>query len=207
MPLLKGTASYTRFLAQTAPGKESKVQYDFIMEGLRGHAFRPIDAAGEDERSDGFVELERHDSVEFAPSATFEGDWVVCSWRIDTIRISASQLREELSAWCQNFESEKQRPPSRYEKAEAKGALRRELRAVTPPATKTFDVTWNLENGQVQVFCLSPKVVDEIQTVLEKTFEVRLLPRSPQVLFQEEGLQDASVKPTPELCWPGADGL
>lgn len=206
MPLLKGTASYTRFRAELSD--ERNLTSDFILEGLRLHAFQPIAVQGEDERSAGFVEIEKHDSVDFPPSSVFQDDWMVFAWRIDTIRISAAQLREELAAWAQNFEGEHERAPSRFEKAEAKDALRRELRSVTPPATKTFDVSWNMSTGAVQVFSLSRKVVDEIQTALEKTFSCRLIPRSPLVLFDEAGLSEASMKPTPELCWPGmsADG-
>ena len=202
MPLLKGSVSFTRFRADLRR-EGNAAQAERWLEGLRLRAFEPIAVQGEEERAAGFVELENHGATDFAPSAAFQGDWLVFAWRIDTIRISASQLREELAAWAQAFENENERPPSRFERSEAKAALRKELRAVTPPATKVFDVAWNLQTGLLQVFCLSRKIVDEIQAAIEKAFDVTLLPRSPQVIFDEEGLQDAHVKPTPELCWPG----
>ncbi|MDR0966353.1 MAG: recombination-associated protein RdgC [Myxococcales bacterium] len=199
MPLLKGSVSFARFHA--AP--PATAQAEHLLEGLRLRAFEPIALQGEEERAAGFVELENHTSTAFAPSATFQGDWLVCAWRIDTIRISAAQLNEELKAWIQDFENKNERAPSRYERSEAKMALRKELRAVTPPTTKTFDVAWNLGTGALQIFTLSRKLVDEILVAFDKSFDVTPLPRSPQVLFDEAGLQDAHVKPTPELCWPG----
>lgn len=202
MPLLKGSVSFTRFRADL-PRESSSAQAERLLEGLRLRAFEPIAVQGEEERAAGFVELENHGATDFSPSASFQGAWLAFAWRIDTIRISAAQLREELAAWSQAFENENERPPSRFEKSEAKTALRKELRAVTPPTTKVFEVAWNIETGALQLFCLSRKIVDEIQAAIEKSFDVTLLPRSPQVLFGEEGLQDAHVKPTAELCWPG----
>ncbi|MBQ4334541.1 MAG: recombination-associated protein RdgC [Myxococcaceae bacterium] len=202
MPLLKGSVSLTRFRADLPP-ESATSQAERLLDALRLRAFEPIAVQGEEERAAGFVELENHTATDFSPTAAFQGDWLVFSWRVDTIRISAAQLREELAAWSQAFENEHERPPSRFEKTEAKSALRKELRAVTPPTTKVYDVAWNLSTGTIQLYCLSRKVVDEIQAAIEKSFDVTLLPRSPQVLFDEQGLQDAHVKPTPQLCWPG----
>lgn len=202
MPILRGAVTFSRFHAEPL-GKIPRDKADWLLRGLRMRAFEPLEERGEEERAAGFVELENHDSTEFSIGAVLHGEWLLAGYRIDQIRIPPAALKEELERWMQAYEKDKGRPPGRFERAEARLAIRLELRAQTNPRSRTLDLAWNLQNNGIQVWCVSRKLVEEIQLALEKSFDVKLVPVVPQTLADGLGIEEAALKPTPELSWPG----
>ena len=198
MPIQSGAVTFSRFRAEPI-GRVPRDQGAWLTRGLQLRAFSPIDRNGEQERAVGFVELESEDSVEFAPSSFSKGEYLVASYRIDQIKIPPSVVRAELEKWKQAFEIDKARPPGRVERAEARMAIRQELRNSANPTTRTIDLSWNLKTNLVQVWTVSRKLVDEVAEAFQKSFDTKLIPLLPPVIAEEMGIPESSLHPTPEL--------
>jgi len=200
MPVLKGSVSFSRFRAEPKGKLPSKLG-DWLTEVLRLRAFAPIDRRSQ-ERSCGFVELEDHDAVEFSPGSLFHGDWALMSWRVDQIKVPASAVRAELEKWAQSFEREASRKPKRAEKNARRDAIQQMLRAKAEPRTRIVDVSWNLARGQVQLWVASRKAVEELRDVIEKNFQVTLVPQVLSSVAEAMGISESGLKPTPGLASP-----
>lgn len=195
MPILRGSVTFARFRVEHAKKPPSDVRR-WLARGLESNAFEPIDRRADDDRSAGFVELEDHDATGFAPGDLFYGPRVLFCWRIDQLRVPAGQLRAELEQWAKQHEREHDRKPSRSERTQAKAAIREKLRSRAEPVTRTHDLAWDVEGGQLQIWATSRKVVDEITEALATSFDVALHARTPSGLGDAD---EAPLKPTLEL--------
>jgi recombination associated protein RdgC len=196
MPLLSGSATFSRFTVEPPSGDPRR----WLSRGLAKGAFEPLDLQrGEEDRSAGFVEREDADATRFAMGSLAVGEWAIFSWRIDTVAVRASAVKAELSRWEAAFVAKQRRPPARAEKAEARESIKRELRLRTPLSTRTFDVSWNLQTGELLAWVGSRKVVEEIAAAIEGAFEAKLTPASPAALAARGGAVLEKLGPTPEL--------
>jgi DNA recombination-dependent growth factor C len=202
MPILRGAVTFSRLRAEPL-GKSSSDQAQWLARGLRLRAFHPIDRSGDQDRSAGFVALEDNDSVDFEPGDFLQGDYLLVTWRVDQLKIPSATLRAELEKWRQAFEKDNARPPGRVERAEARLAIRQELRNHTNPSTRTVDVSWNLSTHEAQVWTVSRSMLDEVVDGLEKAFGVKLTPLVPPTVADSLQIPDKALEPTPELSWPG----
>lgn len=198
MPILSGTVTFARFRVDPVESFPSDVRR-WLSRGLRSRAFEAIDRRGDEERAAGFVELEDHEATEFSPGRVFYGEHALLAWRIDTLKVPAAALKAELAQWAASFEKEHGRAPGRREKAERRAALRQARRAQATPATKVYDVSWNLNTHELQIWTASRKIVDEVALALESSFRVRLHAQVPSVIARRQGVADAALAPTPEL--------
>ena len=190
MPIRRGAVSCSRFRIEGTVPKDAK---KWLTKALKQGAFEPIDPKGDEDRAAGFVPFE--------DGALFEGMYALFSWRTEKIRLPASTLRAELTAWAAKFEAKNGRAPGRREKSDQKALLRRAMRARTEPVAAVFDVSLELTTREVLVWAGSTSVVEEVQLALEKGLEVRLIPRVPASFVTPEVLD--GLGPTPGLF----DGL
>lgn len=197
MPLLKGSATFSRYRVET--GKRGKPD---VAKALKLRAFQPLERGGEEERAQGFVELNDRTRSEFTPGEIYEGEFALFSYRVDEVRIPSAAVKAELETWQQKFVAENGRPPGKKEKADAKDEVRHTLKARYPLATKTFDVSMNLESGHAQLWAGSRKAVDELQDAVEQALGVKLIPISPVTVAGELGIAEKSLTPTPALSMP-----
>lgn len=205
MPVLRGAVTFSRFRAEPAqlPHKDPK---RFLARALQSRSFEPIARESDEVRAAGWVELEDAQSVELTPSKFIYGEYALFAWRVDTLRVPASAVRAELEAWSTKFESNNGRPPSRSERRHEKDAVSQKLRARAFPTTRTYDVSWSLTRGTVEVWAATRKIVEEIQTAFEESFELKLHPLSPRALAEKMGVPEDSLTPTSELfgeAWAG----
>lgn len=201
MPVLRGSATFSRFRVEHAGKRASRAHRD-LAEALRTHAFAPLDPARPEERAAGFVELRENDRVEFHAGALFEGEHALFAWRVDEVRIPTAVVRAELEQWRKRFLEEQGRPPGRKEKADAKDELRHTLKTRYPLATKIFDVSWDLEADLLQIWAGARKAVDEVQAAVEKAFAVKLVPVVPLAVAARLELSIEALAPTPSLTLP-----
>ena len=206
MPLLKGTATFSRYRVEPAAGAGKQKTPPDLAEALRLRAFQPLERGGEEERAQGFVELADKNRGEFSPGNTYEGPFALFSWRVDEIRIPSAAVKSELEAWQQRFVAENGRPPGKKEKGDAKDEIRHTLKSRYPVATKTFDVSLNLESGHAQLWAGSRKAVDELQDAVEQALGVKLVPVSPVTVAQQLGIAEKALTPTPLLSMPEPPG-
>jgi recombination associated protein RdgC len=198
MPILGGTVTFARFRVEPAEAFPNDVRR-WLSRGLRARAFEPIDKRTEEERAAGFVELEDHDATEFSPGRLFHGEYALLAWRVDTLKVRAAVVKAELAQWAESFEKQQGRAPTRREKAERRSAVRQAMRAQAEPVTKVYDVSWNLQAQQIQLWAASRKVVDEMSLAMESCFRIRLHAQVPAVMARRRGVADAALMPTPEL--------
>jgi recombination associated protein RdgC len=203
MPVTRGAVTFSRFRAESAGDGFPQDLKRWLTKGLKAHAFEPIDRKGQEERAAGFVELKNPDAAEFPTGALFHGEYALFGFRVDQLKVPASVVRSELNKWAAQFEKDKGRPPSRVEKAEARGNIEHLLRARATPRTKVHDVSWNLKTHQLQVWAASRKAVDEVLLSLEGSLSVKLQPLVPTSFAAQAGIPDEALGPTPELI--GAD--
>jgi recombination associated protein RdgC len=197
MPVLRGSVTYSRFRSEA--GKLPQDTRRWLARGLARGAFEPIDVQrGEDDRSAGFVALEDADSTDFA-SGVLERGRALFAWRIDTIKVKAAAVRAELERWAAAFTEEHRRPPARGEKATARDEIRHRLRQKQPPTTRTFDVSWSLDTGELQIWAASRKVVEEVAAAIESSFEVKLAPQSAGAQAVRAGIGEGALAPTAAL--------
>jgi len=198
MPILSGSVTFSRFLAESPPKAPSDTRRWFL-KGLKSQAFEPLNRRGDDDRAAGFVELEDPRSTEFGSSNVFSGERALFAWRVDTLKVPAADLKEELANWLRNFERDNDRRPTRTEKNEAKSNLRDVLRTKARIVTKTHDVSWNLRTQQVQLWTSSRKLVEEIVLALQTGFEIKLEPLVPGHFAAQANISEDALSPTPEL--------
>jgi recombination associated protein RdgC len=202
MPILRGAVTFARYRVEFPQRVDLK---RVLTKGLKSHAFEPIPPNGDEARAAGFAELENPESTDFSAGALHYGERALFTWRIDKIQIPGAQLKGELEKWARDFEQEQDRKPSRGEKTAQKNELRDRLRKRAIPVTKTHDLAWNLDTGELQIWSASRKVIDEIVGAVESAFQARVVPQVPGTVASEPAFKDATFKPTPELA--GAEAM
>jgi recombination associated protein RdgC len=70
--------------------------------------------------------------------------------------------------------------------------------------SRTYDVSWNLDSGQLQIWAGSRKAVDEVEAAIEQAFKVKLVPLVPVAVAAALGISEKSLAPTPALSLPDA---
>lgn len=200
MPVLRGSVTFSRYRVELAEGGSSDWKRS-LPRGLRAAAFEPIDRKNPDEeRAAGFVELENAESVEFPPGAIFNGHYALFGYRVDTLKVPGAALKAELTRWEQAFQKENGRKPSRGEKAENRASIRHLLMQRSVPVTKTFDVSWQLQTGELQIWAGSRKQTDEIAAAIEEAFKVKLEGKVPVAVARRAGVAEETLTPTAALA-------
>ena len=201
MPILKGAVSFARFRVETESNtpKDWKKQFD---RALKARAFTPLPPDGPEERTQGFVELADTDLIEFGPGTVHEGEHALFAYRVDEVRIPGAVLKAELERWTKQFQKDHERLPGKREKTDAKAELRQALRGRFPPSTRTVDVAWHVEAGEVCLWTTRRKAIDEVQSAVEQAFKLRLVPVVPVTVALRLGIAEKSLAPTPQLSMP-----
>lgn len=198
MPILKGSVTFTRFQVEHTDDPPKNVRA-WLTRVLKSRAFEPIDRAGEDDRSAGFVELEDPEATEFSAGALFQGERALFAYRVEQLRVPSRSMKLELDKWVQAFEIENGRLPGRREKSEQRDHLRMKLRRRIDPTVKVTDVSWNLETQQLHIWASAKGLVEEIQQLLEDRLALRLVPRSVAGVGREAEVEVEALQPTAEL--------
>ncbi len=203
MPILRGSVTFSRF--RIASGKPPQDARRWLARALARGAFEPLDVEkGEEDRAAGFVTLEDPDSTDFA-SGVLERGRALFAFRVDTIRVRAAAVRAELQRWTAAFQKEHDRAPARGEKNTARDQIKHQLRRRAEPRSRTADVSWNLDGGELQIWAASRKLVEEIAAAVEAAFEVKLEPRSVSAQAVLGKVPEAALAPTAELLGLGGE--
>lgn len=202
MPVLKGAVTFARFRV----GRDKDAPKDLkrsLANALRRNAFEALDPTSDEDRAAGWVELEDHDATELSPSRFLYGDFLMVTWRVDTLRVPTNRVNAELDRWVRQHEAEKGEAPTRTSKKAQKELILKKLRRQAFPVTRTYDLTWNLEKDLIFVWSSARKIIDEIAIALEDGFGLRLYAQSPGALAEAAEIPGEDIPPTPELF--GAD--
>jgi len=197
MPLLRGSVTYGRCTAEYE--ERPKDFRRWLSRGFRKQAFEAIDRDSDEDRSAGWVELGDPDAVELAAGSLIHGEYVLLSFRVDTIRVPRQLLNPKVDAWSKEYEEANGRKPKRSEKRETKDLLHRRLRRRAFPSTRTYDVSWSLTTDQIQIWTSSRKIIEEIQIALEEAFSIGVHPQTVSSIATSMGYEPDDLTPTAAL--------
>jgi hypothetical protein len=170
MGILANTVSICQFrVAGDLPAGDL---FGWASEALRTHAFRPIDTVPA-ELSLGWVHVDDQRLAEFNVPAHFWRDhYLVFSMRRDERRLPAALLKAYMQVAEHEYLSANpglSRVP-KQKREELREAVRASLLAKTLPVPTTFDAVWDTRNGLVTFASVSPKNVEQFETLFKKTF-------------------------------------
>lgn len=198
MPVLKGAVTFARF--RVVHGKDDTKDLQRSMkEALQTTAFEALDPTSDEDRSAGWVELEDSESTEFGGPQIMFGDYLMVAWRVDTLRVPAPRVKAEMDRWIKVHEAEKGEPPNRASKKAQKEIIIKQLRGKAFPASRTYDITWNLEKDTLLMWTPARKILEEVQIALEDGFGLHLIPQSPGALTKAANVSGDDIQPTPQL--------
>ena len=117
--------------------------------------------------------------------------------RVETIKLPASLVK----LYCESEERKakkelKKDVLSRYERADIKEQIEKQLRRKVLPSFKLIEMIWNVERGLVRFFNTSKGLNEEFMELFEESFGIQLTPDYAFTLAQapEMGLSRNELK-------------
>ena len=141
-------------------------------ERLSANAFAPIDQ-GSEELSVGWVHLDDHGAATFGPENAFRRDhYLTFTLRRDQRRVPTALLRAHLERAESAYLAANPglQRVGKQKREERREAVRGALLARALPAPATYDAVWDTRSGLVTFSSLSPKVVEQFETLFKQTF-------------------------------------
>ncbi len=185
MAFLSKSASFTSFTVIDS----SSVEKDQIINKLNTFRFRSIDHSY-DEISFGISSImDPFDEENGTPVIDVDGV-LFFSLRIDKRKISSAVLKKKLQQRYAEVMKEKQIPKiSRSYKIEIKEAVTCELLRKYEPEPTIFDVSWNLNSGQLYVMSTTAFASSSIEVIFNDVLNMKVVQ---QVIYTiaESGLND-----------------
>jgi len=195
---LSGGMTVRRMIADGPPAPGFRERY---IDSLNAYAIRPLTAESEEDRVAGWATVAHPLDARFEYEKVFFNEYLCVAFRVDTLRVPSSTLklyqREAELAWLAENHMEVM---PRGQKKNLFEQIEHDLRARMVPTIKAVDVVWNTTSRQVWIWTQNGKVLDEIDEIFKKTFEVGLLPRDPYSLAEAE--LDGAMKEALERAEP-----
>ena len=189
MGLYTGSISYTRYTIEgNCPDDIKKM----ALNKLNQFSFREIDPMSLKEKSTGWVSAENIASTFFEDLHFLKEPYMAFSMRIDTRRIPPLAMKAALLMG--EIKYKKATGMERLKKTD-KDMIRDEAwqrlikRALPSPAV--YDVCWNMTTGSVLFFSNNAKTNDEFVEFFHRTFDIKLLPLSPEGAVEHSGTNEA----------------
>lgn len=198
MPLARGAIQFVRYQVLEHPDPKPRFRPFEPLESPHGRE-DSTDQAG---RTAGWVSaLEPDVSAHAADHSLlwWEGEMVL-GYRIDEAKVPSAQLQRALRDWKQAFEAREARKPSKREASEQKELILNELRKRAFVSSKVHEVRFRPRQAELQIWSVSPKIVDEILIAAEDDMSLRLQPMGPG-----GRTEDLDLKPTAALFQGGVD--
>ncbi len=189
MSALKGSLSYARFFV------EGDVPDDFrdrFMKAIRLRAMKPLDPDDELPERWGWARIGEPFELELDYESVFFNEYLNLGCRSDRWQIPGPMLRAKLREAEAAYLAKKGRERlGRTEKAEIKELVSRKLRRQLTPVTRSFDLSWSLQEGVVRFFSQAPAPAAAMQELFTRTFGLKLSPEAPYTLAARLGLSKA----------------
>lgn len=177
MGAFQGGLTFRRYTVTTPLPKDFK---DLYQKAITQYAFRPIEPHSDEERSIGWANAVFPLEIEFDPEMYRFNEYFVLAVRIDTLVVPGPLLKLYTEAECRRVMIEQKRDSlNRYERAEIKEFIKKQLRKKMLPSIKAVDMVWNITEGVVRFYSSNEKVGLEFMELFEATFDITLVPDSP----------------------------
>ncbi len=190
MPLKRGALTFTRLFVTGSPPRDLRKKY---LEVVKLRKFQPLTPEDEATDSVGWCVMERPFDLDFEVDKIFYDRFVLLGFRIDKWRIPGPLLRAQVADEEQRMLSRagSREKLTRAEREEIKLRVITRLRRKIPPASRAFDVCWDLDMGRVLLFTHSAKVIAEFAALFEKTFGMEPVQDSPYAAAKRAELPKA----------------
>lgn len=198
MPALRGSLTARRY---RTTGELPKDVRGRVVRGLRSHAFAPIDADSDVERSIGWVCLRDAEDADFSADKVFSGERILLGLRIDVLKPPAGEVRRELA----RRERERGKALSRGEKTALKAEIVRKLRKRSFVRTRLIDVVWTPApregEGRLHFFSRTKAANEALVELFARSFGLAIDAEGPAAWAADAGADSKRPEPTPELLF------
>ncbi|MGC8658615.1 MAG: hypothetical protein ACP5U1_06025 [Desulfomonilaceae bacterium] len=153
--------------------------WDTIHEGVKRGAFRTTDQPGE-LVGFGWTGIDDFDDYEFQGASYVRTNYVVLSFRIDTVRVPPRVLETAVRKERRKLvEQTGQRRISTAQLRELKEALKESLKRQVLPSIQVFDFVWDTVGSVAYLGSLSPRARQRVEDHFKKSFGLSLVPLVP----------------------------
>jgi DNA recombination-dependent growth factor C len=172
MGLIYGSGSFTRFMVEGAPPEDYLEEFP---KRIARFSFRSIDEASDQERSAGWVNIMDMFDSRLAAMEYLKEPCIALSWRVDVRKVPAKALKH----YCREAEekiktSEELEFLSKKRRQEIREGVEAVLIKRAIPASRTYDMIWNLRTGLVIFGAVSNKLCDEFTEFFLQCFGLHL---------------------------------
>ena len=183
MGLFQGSAALTRYRIK---GELPESFTEFINQRIKLFAFRPIEESTE-ELATGWVAAHDYLDTRFAYAAYYLEPYIMLGFRVDQRKVPAALLKKyhRMEIMRVMAQSEEDKPLSRSQKEELKERTRLALLHRIPPGTKSYDVCWDTQKGEVWLGSSGSKVREMFEDLFKRCFELPLVPLIPWTVALE----------------------
>lgn len=189
MPALKGSLTYSRFFVQGELPADFRTKF---AKAIRLRAMKPLSPDEDAAERSGWCVMAEPFETELGHEDIFWNEYLNLGFRTDKWAIPGPLLRTKLREAETAALSRKGRERlSRAERAEVKEMVMKKLRRQIPPATRSVDLSWSLDESLVRFFSHSEKTLSAMKELFERTFGVELIAEAPYTLAAKLGLSKA----------------
>ncbi len=189
MSALKGSLSYVRFFVE---GELPDGFRDRFVKAILLRAMKPLEPDEDVLERWGWVKIGDPFETDLDYEGVFYNEYVNLGCRVDRWQIPAPMLRAKVREAEAAYLAKKGRDRlARKEKAELKELVARKLRRQMNPVTRSFDLSWSLQEGIVRFFSQAGKPAAAMQELFGRTFGLKLVPEAPYTLAARLGLTKA----------------
>lgn len=186
MGAFQGGLTFKRYYVREAVPDDWR---DRFQKGVDDNAFTPIEPAGEDERSIGWCDPRFVLDTELVLGDHRHNNYIALAVRVDTLTVPGPLVKIHTESETRAvMKTQNKEFLSRYEKAEIKDRVKRDLRKKVLPAIKSFDMVWNIDTGEVLFWSTNEKLNIEFGELFEATFGVLPIPDTPYTAAAHGGL-------------------
>lgn len=197
MGALRGSISYSRFFVR---GEMPASFHGPFLKAVRVRAFRPLEAAEEDDERMGWCAIEEPFDLDLDHGKVFSNEYLNLGLRVDRWMIPKPLFKAHFAdAERAHLEKRGREKLSRREKDELKVFVGRRLRKQVLPAMRVWDLSWNLNAGVVRFWSRSQKSIDRLIEIFGATFKLELVVDSPYVSATRLGLSAPLMKTLDDL--------
>lgn len=172
MGAFQGSLTYRQYFVR---GELPPDWRDQFAEKINSHVFQPVSPDSDEERALGWCSPHFPLDVDLHEGLWLHDEYLVLALRIDTLKVPGPILKIYTEAECRRVMAEQKVDTlNRYQRAEVKDRVQKELRKKILPTIKTIDMVWSLQTSMVRFWSGNTKTNEEFQELFEKTFEIGL---------------------------------
>ncbi len=182
MGVCRGGVTLTRYKVS---GDTPKDFWSFVDRRMRANLFLPIDE-GTEEQAVGWCNIHDYLDTNFAYASYSLDPYLALGMRLDRRRVPASLIKRQHRQEVQKALALREgRGLSRADREDLKEKVRLDLLRRTVPQSQVLEVVWNTSTGELWVATASRVMLDLVEDLFRRTFDLQLKPRIPFLLASD----------------------